>query len=109
MRRAAVSVAANIVEGHALSTTALFLRHLSISFGSCKEVEYYIDLTEELGYLRREDAEKLRDLEAQSAYLTRALTDGLKRRASQVAEPGAEYAFDSADSADSFDSLGDLS
>jgi four helix bundle protein len=113
MRRAAVSVAANIVEGHALNSTAQFIRHLSISFGSCKEIEYYIDLSEELEYIKCENAEELRSLESQAAYLINALLNALKRRVSKVAEPVApEYAFDSFDSfdsSDSFDSPGDLS
>jgi len=103
MRRAAVSVAANIVEGHALSTTALFVRHLAISFGSCKELEYYFELAGELGYM--DDAELLRAcrLEGQTAYLISALSRGLKNRATK-ASPVACSQPPAADSSDSYDS-----
>jgi four helix bundle protein len=39
IRRAAVSIPSNIAEGQGRRTTADFLRHLSISYGSLREVE----------------------------------------------------------------------
>ena len=51
MRRAAVSVGANIVEGAARSSEADFLRLLSIAYSSACELEYEISLAMRLGYL----------------------------------------------------------
>lgn len=59
MRRAAVSVPANIVEGAARSSGRDFLRFLQISLGSAREVGYYADLSRKLGYLHPDDAEDL--------------------------------------------------
>jgi len=51
MRRCAVSAAANIVEGCGRRTEAEFDRFLDISFGSLRELGYFIDLSERLGFL----------------------------------------------------------
>jgi four helix bundle protein len=60
LRRAAISVEANIVEGYALSTPAQFRRHLRISLGSAAEVECLVNIGSEAGYLRTEHSERLR-------------------------------------------------
>jgi four helix bundle protein len=51
LRRAALSVEANIVEGYALSTPLQFRRHLRIALGSAAEVECFLEIVHELEYL----------------------------------------------------------
>lgn len=51
LRRAAISVEANIVEGYALGTTLQFKRHLHIAMGSAAEAECLTRLAAELKYL----------------------------------------------------------
>ena len=51
LRRAAVSVAANIVEGCARDGEKEYLNFLNMAFGSLREAGYLIDLSTRLGYL----------------------------------------------------------
>ncbi len=51
LRRAVISIEANIVEGYALSTSPLFRKHLRIALGSAAEAECLIQTATELRYI----------------------------------------------------------
>jgi four helix bundle protein len=55
IRRAAISVPSNIVEGCARDSQADYLRFLTIAFGSLRELHYQLDLSKRLGFLGNED------------------------------------------------------
>jgi four helix bundle protein len=59
MRRAAISVPANIVEGFRKKGKAGKLRYLNIAQGSLDELKYYIILSHDLGYISEDKIEGL--------------------------------------------------
>jgi four helix bundle protein len=62
IRRAAVSIPANIAEGYALGTTKQFIRCLRIALGSNSELRSHFDLARLLGLMPESDAISVMDL-----------------------------------------------
>ena len=62
MRRSAVSITANIVEGYGRRTDKDKIHFYYISRGSLNELEYYIDLSKTLGYIDAKTFELLNSL-----------------------------------------------
>jgi four helix bundle protein len=84
LRRAAVSVEANVVEGYALATQGWYVRHLRIAMGSAAEAECLVRLARELTYLPEPVAEALE----QSLGSTMRVLHGLiRRRSSPLSTP----------------------
>jgi len=79
MRRAAISVAANIVEGQSRYGRKEFLKFLYIASASLAELEYYFDLTLDLGYINRETFDKIDNQRLLVGKLLQGLILSLKR------------------------------
>ena len=60
LRRAVVSIPANIAEGHARQHTREFIQHLSIARGSLAEVDTLLELAERLDYLEPRSLSEIR-------------------------------------------------
>lgn len=76
LRRAAVSVEANIVEGYALWTGGHYLRHVRIALGSAAEAECLVRLAHELEYVSRDEAT---EMEAMLGATMRSICGILRR------------------------------
>ena len=59
IRRAAVSVASNIVEGCARHSEADYLHFLNMAYGSARELQYQASLAYRLGYMNDESYRSL--------------------------------------------------
>jgi four helix bundle protein len=79
MRRAAVSVPSNIVEGAARQSELEFVRFLEIAYGSLRELEYQVSLASRLGFLDVEPSTKLQELSAESAKVLNGLIRSFRR------------------------------
>ncbi|HEU4484159.1 MAG TPA: four helix bundle protein [Povalibacter sp.] len=80
IRRAAVSVTSNIVEGCARNTETEYLRFLDMAYGSIKELEYQIGLCGRLDLLAPERAQELKTECAVAAKSLCNLIIALRRR-----------------------------
>ena len=73
LRRAAVSLPTNIVEGAARNTKKEYLQFLGIAFASLRETGYLLDLSSRLGFLEQAAAARLLEAQAETARVLAAL------------------------------------
>lgn len=59
IRRAAISIPTNIVEGSGRQTSKEFSRFLSIAAGSASEVEYLLMISKELAFINEQESDPL--------------------------------------------------
>ncbi len=77
MRRAAYSVASNIVEGHSRKSKKEFLQFLNIAKGSLEELKYFIILSADLNYISTEKQIKLEELAEEVSKILYTFTQKL--------------------------------
>ena len=78
LRRAAVSIASNIVEGCARQSQGDFVRFLDTAFASAREVEYQLSIAARLEYLPAELASSLNDKVVETSKVTYGLLRSLR-------------------------------
>jgi four helix bundle protein len=80
IRRAAVSVPANIAEGQGRSHTKEFLNHLSMARGSLLEVETLLQLSQRVGFLNQETLTSLLNLSDEVGRMITGLRHALEAK-----------------------------
>ena len=80
MRRAAVSVCANIAEGSGRGSLADYIRFLFIAQGSQSELEYLLHISHRLGYLSKTVYEDLSDRQSQAGRMLRGFITAKQRQ-----------------------------
>ena len=81
LRRASYSVPANIVEGSSRESKKDYLHFLYISRGSLSETQYFIHLSQRLGYLSAQEADVLIGQTRQTFACLHGLIKAVEREA----------------------------
>lgn len=76
----AISVPANIAEGHAGGSTKTYVKHLHISRGSLAETLTYLELAARRGYITRPQVKAIWNKLQHTGLLLNALLTVLKRK-----------------------------
>jgi four helix bundle protein len=79
IRRAVVSIPANIAEGQGAGTKPQFVRYLDIAKGSLSEVEYYLVLAKDLQYISHDKYKEAETLRSEVGFLLYRLITSMKK------------------------------
>ena len=79
MQRAAVSVPANIAEGHERKSSKEYRRFLAIASASLAELETHFLLAERVGYVTGEDLASLMQLASEVGKILKGIDRGIVR------------------------------
>jgi four helix bundle protein len=77
IRRAAVSIASNIVEGCTRRSQSDYVRFLEIALGSACEADYLIGLSRRLGFLSEAENQRCKELSVGTARMLQKLIAAL--------------------------------
>jgi four helix bundle protein len=80
IQRAAVSIPANIAEGHGRKHTGDYIHHLSMANGSLKELETHFFICQELGFLTELQIEPLLERSNEIGRMLTSLIHQLRLR-----------------------------
>jgi four helix bundle protein len=83
LRRAAVSIPANIAEGRGRKHTGEFIQYLSIAYGSLAELETHLQIAQRLNYSNIGDSDQLLEKTAEIGRMI----NGLRRSLQDKADP----------------------
>ena len=79
LRRGAVSVASDIVEGCARRTKTDSIRFLDIAYGSARELEYQVSLASRLGFFDKQQSQNIDIQCEETSKVLYGLIQGLRR------------------------------
>ncbi len=78
LRRGAVSIASNIVEGSARRTHADYVHFLGIAYAAARELEYQLSLAQRMGYVEPDDGERMSALAVETCKVLNGLIRSLR-------------------------------
>lgn len=84
IRRAAVSVAANIAEGYGRETPGSYVQFLRISQGSLKELETHLILCQRIGMSAADETQNVLEQCDETGKMLRALIRAIQRKIQRV-------------------------
>jgi len=85
IKRAAVSIPANVAEGQGRQHRPEFIQHLFIAYGSLTEVETHIQIARRLNYLNDDDERRLLQRTGEVGRLLNGLLRFLRRKNADAA------------------------
>ncbi len=84
LRRAAVSIPSNIVEGSGRDSEADYLRFLNIAYGSASETCYQLSLAYRLEYMSDNSYRKIEQKSDKTARVLNGLINALRRNKNKI-------------------------
>ena len=79
LKRAVVSIPANIAEGQGAGTKPQFARYCDIAKGSLSEVEYYLVLAKDLEYISSEEYKEAEQMRSEVGFMLYRLIASIKK------------------------------
>jgi four helix bundle protein len=80
IRRAVCSISLNIAEGYGRNTTKNYINSLYIAQGSLREVESAVILSVRLGFVKKDNCEKINSLIIEESKMFNALINSLEEK-----------------------------
>lgn len=80
LRRAAVSIPANIAEGRERQHSKEFLQHLSIAYSSLAELETHVQIAERLSYINANELKQVLDGTAEVGRMLNGLRRSIGKK-----------------------------
>ena len=80
IRRSAVSIPSNIAEGYGRKTTSEYVRFLYIAYGSVCELETQTMISGDLGYMKKEKLQELREELGDVERMLKAMIKSLENK-----------------------------
>jgi four helix bundle protein len=77
MRRSTISIPANIAEGYRRGHRKEYIQFLRIAQGSCGELETFLSMSKDLGFIKEMDFEELEKAQDEISRLLQALISAL--------------------------------
>lgn len=80
LQRAAVSIPANIAEGHERKHQKEFIQHLSIAYSSLAELETHIQIAQRLDYISSDKTKRLLEMTGEIGRMLNGLRKSIEKR-----------------------------